>query len=41
MEDNLQLVHADSTQYLLSLPADKRPDVIVRHFPPRLDLHLT
>jgi hypothetical protein len=28
-EANLQLVHADSTQYLLSLPVEERPDVIV------------
>lgn len=27
-EANLQLVHADSTQYLLSLPVAERPDVI-------------
>ncbi len=28
-EANLQLVHADSTQYLLALPEEERPDVIV------------
>lgn len=27
-EANLQLVHADSTQYLLALPEEERPDVI-------------